>query len=99
MPSAVEDAVKEYKSEMDVITGFLEECTIRGPGEALSADLFKSYTDWADKNNEYKMSRTAFGTELGLRYEKGQDSKGRIVYKGIRLLEEHKPYNINFGGM
>ncbi|HZX21284.1 MAG TPA: phage/plasmid primase, P4 family, partial [Clostridia bacterium] len=40
MPEAVEDAVREYKSEMDVITAFLEDCTVRGPGEIGATEIY-----------------------------------------------------------
>ncbi len=90
MPTAVEDAVKEYKSEMDVISAFLEDCTIQGPGEIRSSDLYHAYSDWADENNEFKMSKTMFGKELSLRYEKGKNGKGYIIYRGLRLAEEYQ---------
>lgn len=90
MPAAVEEAVKEYKSEMDVITAFLEDCTIQGPGETKASELYKAYADWAEENGEYKMSNTMFGKEVGLRYEKGKNGKGNIVYRGLRLTEEYQ---------
>lgn len=95
MPKAVADAVKEYKSEMDVITAFLEECTIMGPGEIKAGDLYKAYAKWADENNEFKMSNTMFGKEVGLRYEKVRTRNG-FVYQGIRLEDDIKPYGINW---
>ena len=61
MPDAVKEAVKEYQSEMDVISAFLSECTEMGPGEVKASDLYKAYVSWADENNEYKMSNTKFG--------------------------------------
>lgn len=90
MPEAVEDAVREYKSEMDVITAFLEDCTVRGPGEIGATEIYNAYVNWADESNEYKMTKTMFGKELSLRYEKGKNRKGNIVYKGLRLAEEHQ---------
>lgn len=88
MPQAVEDAVKEYKSEMDVITAFLEDRTVMGPGEVASGDLYKTYVEWTAENNEYKMSNTMFGKEVSLRFSKGQNSKGRVIYKGLRLTNK-----------
>jgi len=93
MPKAVMDAVKEYKSEMDVVTAFLEECTVMGPGEVKASELYKIYAKWADENNEYKMSSTMFGKEIGLRFEKVKNRDG-LYYQGLRLLEENKPYNV-----
>lgn len=95
MPSAVEDAVKEYKSEMDVITAFIEECTTQGPGEVKASDLYKTYVEWAEQNGEYKMSNTMFGKEVSLRFQKGRGRNG-IVYQGLRLNDENKPYKVNW---
>lgn len=94
MPKAVEDAVKEYKSEMDVITAFTEDCTTQGPGEVKASDLYKAYATWADENNEYKMSNTKFGKEISLRFNKVRGRNG-VMYEGLRLNEDHKPYGIN----
>ncbi|NLY09671.1 MAG: DNA primase, partial [Tissierellia bacterium] len=96
MPKAVMDAVKEYKSEMDVITAFLEDCTVQGPGEIQSSVLYKAYSHWADENNEYKMSSTMFGKEMTLRYEKGKNSKGNIVYRGLRLVTDNAFFKTNY---
>lgn len=97
MPQAIKDAVNEYKSEMDVITAFLEDCTVRGPGEVTSSDLYKAYSDWADENNEYKMSSRKFGIELTQRFNKKPNSTGRIAYIGLRLLKEYENYSISYG--
>lgn len=96
MPKAVMDAVKEYKSEMDVVTAFLEDCTIQGPGEVKASELYKAYARWADENNEYKMSNTMFGKEIATRFEKVRNKDG-IYYQGIRLNDDSKPYRISWG--
>ncbi|MBS4538194.1 hypothetical protein GOQ27_06950 [Clostridium sp. D2Q-11] len=95
MPEAVQDAVKEYKSEMDVISAFLEDCTERGPGAVKASELYKSYINWADENNEYKMSNTKFGKEISLRFNKVKKRQG-IFYEGVRLHDDSKPYSINW---
>ncbi|HHX24288.1 MAG TPA: DNA primase, partial [Thermoanaerobacterales bacterium] len=95
MPKAVMDAVKEYKSEMDVISAFLEDCTIQGPGETKASELYKAYADWAEENGEYKMSNTMFGKEVAIRYERVKRRDGWF-YQGIRLNNDSKPYQINW---
>ena len=95
MPEAVKEAVKEYQSEMDVISAFLDECTERGPGEIKASELYKAYTHWADENNEYKMSNTRFGKEIALRYEKVRNRSG-FVYQGLRLNADYEPYQISY---
>lgn len=95
MPAAVMDAVKEYKSEMDVISAFLEDCTIQGPGEVKASELYKAYAEWAEQNGEYKMSNTMFGKEVAIRYERIKRRDG-WYYQGLRLEDGMKPYAINW---
>ena len=70
MPKAVEDAVSEYKSEMDVISAFVEDELMLTDGEVRSSELYHRYSEWASENNQYKMSSTKFGTEFGKKFEK-----------------------------
>ncbi|OLS02900.1 phage/plasmid primase, P4 family [Tissierella creatinophila] len=97
MPSAVLEAVKEYRSEMDVITAFLEDCTVEGPGIIEAGKLYKAYAAWADENNEYKMSNTKFGKEIGLRFNKGPQKRGRNTYEGLRIIDEFQEYEVSYG--
>ena len=95
MPKAVKEAVKEYQSEMDVISAFLDECTERGPGEIKASELYKAYTHWADENNEYKMSNTRFGKEIGLRFQRIK-RRDAYYFQGIRLNDDSEPYQISY---
>lgn len=69
MPAAVRNATKEYRSEMDVLAAFLEDCCTIGAGREKSSDLYRAYVHWADKNNEYKMSSRKFSRELAKKFE------------------------------
>lgn len=97
-PSRVKDAVKEYKHEMDLLAGFLEQCvqidyTAKEKVPAMA--LFRAYSIWAKDNNEYEMSSKRFFTEIGKKLpEKGRDSKG-IFYKFIKLVGVTRNYSIN----
>lgn len=93
MPQAVQDAVAEYKGEMDVVAAFLDECTERGPGEVKSSELYSAYAKWATDNGEYRMSHTKFGKEVSHRYNK-RKTMGVYSYDGIRLTKEFEPYNL-----
>ena len=86
MPSAVLQTVREYRREMDVISAFIEDkCVLEGSVQA--STLYAAYTDWAESNNEYRMSNTKFSTELSKRFEK---VKGRNFkyFTGISLSSE-----------
>ena len=86
MPKAVLDSVREYKREMDVISAFIEDrCQLSG--SAQSSTLYAAYANWAEENNEYRMSATKFSVELSKRFDKVKTRTGRH-YNGISLLRE-----------
>lgn len=95
-PQSVLAASKEYKTEMDVLATFIEECCEAG-GETDSGDLFRAYIQWAKEANEYEMSSTKFGREMAKRYSKRSTTKARY-YEGICLRGSYKPYAVTFGG-
>lgn len=89
-PKCVQVAVKDYKNEMDLLAGFVDECieidyteTRKTP----ASDLFQAYSRWAKANNEYEMSSKKFFSEMTRKLpEKGRDNKG-IFYKYIRITK------------
>ena len=84
-PQAVLTANSKYKEEMDVLTTFLDTCCAPG-GETEAGRLYSVYCDWAKKNNEFEMSSTKFGREMGKRYEK-RSSQGKRFYQGVSLID------------
>ncbi|HEL8271144.1 TPA: DNA primase, partial [Listeria monocytogenes] len=96
MPKAVENASSEYKSEMDVITAFIEDCCETGENKQINAKtLYETYREWAKDNGQYLMSSTKFGKEMGLKFEKKR-SNGQTAYKCITLNKEYNPMNKPF---
>ena len=94
IPEAICDATKGYKSEMDVISAWIDECCVlEANSYEKASDLFASYLRWAGENNEYKMSSTKFGREIVKRFNKKTSTY--VVYSGLRLKQQ--PYSINFG--
>lgn len=95
-PECIQEAVKEYKQEMDLLAGFLEQCVeidYDCKDKVPARDLFRAYSRWAKENNEYEMSSKKFFTEIGKKLpEKGRNSTG-IFYKYIRLTEEAQKEN------
>lgn len=84
MPRAVLDSVREYRREMDVISAFINDECVEQSAVAAKV-LYAAYCKWAERNNEYCMSNTKFGIEIGKRYEKVKLPKG-IYYNGISLF-------------
>lgn len=94
-PEAVKRATDAYKREMDIISRFLEECTVKSfAGFVKAKDLYNVYSAWCDQNGEYKLTNTKFGIEVVKRYEKKR-LNGGIAYVGIEFSDEYKPYNIS----
>lgn len=89
IPASVREASKEYRGEMDVLSSFIEECC-EETGEIDANTLYRAYSDWAREGNEYEMSSTRFGREMGNRYEKRRTSRG-YQYAGVRLLSPVQP--------
>lgn len=92
-PEKVQIAVKEYKQEMDLLAGFMEQCVEidYDSGERIMAsDLFRAYTRWAKQNNEYEMSSKKFFKDIGNKVpDKGRNSKG-VFYTNIKLTDYGK---------
>lgn len=86
MPKAVEMAGQEYKTEMDILSTFIDECCIKG-GQVSSGELYKAYVEWAREGNEYEMSHTKFGREMAKKYEKIRTTGGQRIYIGVSLPE------------
>ena len=84
-PKAVEDSVKEYRNEMDVIAAFLASDDIAEGGEIKASVLYAIYCEWAAKSNEYKMSSRKFGIEMCKRYTKIHKMDG-WYYQGLSTI-------------
>lgn len=97
MPSAVKQAVDEYKKEMDVVSRFLNECTEKAFAKSVKAsDLYRIYTQWCSQNGEYQMSNTKFGKEISQKCERVKRRDG-WYYTGMDFNDEFKPYSVTIG--
>ena len=85
-PKVITNATKDYRSEMDVVATFIEEClkvTGNPNNEIRAKELYGLYKAWAIENEQYVMSSTKFGIEFGSKFEKRRNSSGNYVYMGI----------------
>lgn len=89
-PECVLEATKDYKQEMDLIAGFMEQCVVidyTSDERIMASDLFTLYSKWAKQNNEYEMSSKKFFVEIGKKLpDKARNSQG-IFYSKIRLTD------------
>lgn len=89
-PKCVRLAVNEYKVEMDLLAGFMEQCIevdYSCDDKVMASDLFKVYSKWAKENNEYEMNSKKFFSDISKKLpEKGRCSKG-VFYTHIRFTD------------
>lgn len=85
-PRCVEEALSDYKKEMDVVSTYLSrQCGDLAFYLTKATDLYRDYKEWAKDNTEYLMPETKFGTELLKKgYQKKRMSDG-WYYIGIKL--------------
>ncbi|MDE5584693.1 MAG: hypothetical protein K2J08_13470 [Ruminococcus sp.] len=83
-PKVIEEAVEEYRNEMDVISAFLASDYVVQGGEVKAQALYAVYCQWAEECNEYKMPSRKFGLEMSKRYNKVRKKTG-WHYNGISL--------------
>lgn len=84
-PRAVLDMTREYRREMDVISGFLDDrCEVGEGFSAKSSELYAAYSAWCEENTEYKMSNTKFSVEMEKRFKKEISRNGRF-FIGLKL--------------
>jgi len=85
----VDKATRAYRSEMDVISGWIKECCITDVNaEGQSSVLYKSFKLWAMENGEYVVNTRKFKQKLeekGMVYTRKSSWN---VYAGLRLQED-----------
>jgi putative DNA primase/helicase len=87
-------SVQEYRSEMDVINQFIDECVvIKTLTTTPKIDLYQAFSRWCKNNGiKYSMTSDKFNRRIGLRVGK-QDRvmvKGQYVWQGLELSEYAK---------
>jgi len=96
-PQIIKSQRQEYRTEMDVVELFIEECCFRKNGEREKAsDLYNVYSSWAKENHQYLMSSTKFGKEMSNKFQKIKS--GVNYYAGIKLKREfnNEAIRLNF---
>ena len=92
-PECVLEATKDYKQEMDLIAGFVEQCVMidyNSDEKVMNSDLFAVYRAWAKQNNEWEMTAKKFGMEIIKKLpEESRNAKG-IYYTKIALTDYAK---------
>ena len=86
MPDAVADAVREYRSEMDVVGQFLEDrCIVREHAQVTAKSLYAAYRHWADKAGEAAATQSRFGRALSERGLRKKKVRAGVIRLGLEL--------------
>ncbi len=84
-PEEVKAATAEYKTEMDFVQQWINDCCVLGPKKNAGATvLYGNYKEWAEENIGWCHKQTMFGRKLT---EKGftKERTPRVVYRGIGI--------------
>jgi putative DNA primase/helicase len=98
-PEVVDEAVNTYRSEMDIVQQFYDECIIFTPGATVSrADIYQAFLGWC-KENGYKffMSADSLGRRFGKKLETPQAREkrnGKYVWVDIRLTDSAAMFTV-----
>ncbi len=89
VPEAVRVATAGYRSEMDVVGAFIDECCVVGPNYKVSAAaLYDAYKDWCDENGEHPLKKKRLGMQLTERGFEGKKGAGnQSIRCGLALGE------------
>lgn len=91
-PKCLEEALSDYKRELDVIVAFLNDrCLPVVDAQVDAAFLYQEYKEWAKNNSEYLFSESRFKQEMPKKgYKLVKDANGKWVYSGIMLARDNK---------
>lgn len=100
-PEVVNEAVNAYRSEMDIVQQFFDECIIESDDPTIycnRSDMYQAFIGWC-KENGYKffMSADSFGRRFSKKLQLPQSRekrKGTYIWTGVRLTETAAMYTI-----
>lgn len=91
-PREVQAATAQYRTESDLIGGFLDECTrATGQGHVLAKDLYIAYCRWCEDNGERARSQRQFGAALSERGFARQRVRQGHSWLGLELIGASAP--------
>ena len=88
---AVQEATRDYFSDVDTIAAWLEACTTEShipEHDTGAAACFKHYSAWCESEGQRPTSRTAWGISMGRRMERRRGKRGHVYPIELELLAE-----------
>lgn len=90
-PAAVKAATEGYRSDMDVVGQFIDDCCVRDlTAKVATAELYGAWKVWAAEVGEYPMSQKMLSPRLE---EKGftRHRSNGIWFHGLRVHPSRSP--------
>ncbi len=86
-PSVIRKAIDVYRSDMDVVSKFLEECCREDPSVEVSAkELYGELKNWSQQNGEITISQQMLGRKLSKRgFKRFSKRPHGKVWRGLEL--------------
>ncbi len=86
VPDTVTRATVQYRSEMDVIVGFLDDCcVVESVATVRPKELHDAYAEWCQENGEKSLGLRKFGEQLRFRGFESDRTGTRRFWIGLRL--------------
>jgi putative DNA primase/helicase len=90
-PDIVKAATAEYRQDMDVLGGFLDDCCdLSDTYSETAADLYRGYHDWLKKTGSEGLAARTFGLKLGERGFKQRRTGSSRLWLGLRLKTDQE---------
>lgn len=92
LPTCLEEALTDYKKELDVIVAFLNDMTIPFPEmEVKTQVLYREYKNWCKENGEYQYNERRFKLEMPKKgYPVKRTKNSGEVYVGLKLVTDEE---------
>ncbi len=91
IPDAVKEATASYRTEMDILGGFLIDCCrIEQRLEVTVKALYDAYTTWCETNGDKPIGKRTFGRRLNERgFDSHRGTGGTWIWMGIEIKTEN----------
>jgi putative DNA primase/helicase len=89
----VTDATSGYRTEMDTLAGFVDECcVVRPEAWCKFADLYTAYVAWCEESNEHPEKKRRFADRLTERgFARDVGAQNTKIRRGIALRHDGGP--------
>ena len=87
-PQCLDDALADYKKELDVVVAFLNDMTVPFEGvETSTQEVYREYKNWCKENGEYQYNERRFKQEvIKKNYPTKKDRNKGEVFCGLKLI-------------